>query len=142
MRVSDLTGAQLDYWVARADGCVAGAAKEGGRALDGTCEPVVFTTSNGTLRVAKKGSVIDWAPSTDWAQAGPIIEREGIILRPFSDGAWGAAYEFDMDARGGVFYMSGSQEGATPLIAAMRAYVASKFGDEVDDLQVRKGLDK
>ena len=62
--------------------------------------------------------------STDWAQGGPIIEREGITLRSCIDGAaWDAelAYEETILA-----------PGPTPLIAAMRCYVASKLGDEVD----------
>lgn len=66
-----------------------------------------------------------WAPQEDWSQGGPIIEREGIcLLDPCSNqnrngqwhancGAWGA-------------------DGETALIAAMRCFVASKLGDEVD----------
>jgi len=53
--------------------------------------------------------------STDWAQGGPIIEREGIALLP----TWTAE-------RPGF-----SADGPTPLIAAMRCYVASKLGDEI-----------
>lgn len=58
--------------------------------------------------------------STDWALAGPIIERERIEIIPSvaDDGQWSAwAYQR------GPFYF-----GATPLIAAMRAFVASRFG--------------
>jgi len=63
--------------------------------------------------------------STNWAQGGPIIEREEITVarrggQSFSP--WGAVlqgFEFD-------------EEGPTPLIAAMRCYVASKLGDEVE----------
>ena len=58
--------------------------------------------------------------STDWSQAGPIIEREQIGLLPSGN----AYYERD----GGTFY----SYGPTPLIAAMRCYVASKLGDEVE----------
>ena len=66
-----------------------------------------------------------WNPSTDWALGGPIIEREGITIArrgKYSYSAWGAVlndFEFD-------------EEGPTPLIAAMRCYVASKLGDEVE----------
>ena len=60
------------------------------------------------------------AYSTDWAQGGPIIERERIELE--HDGhAWWARIKADED-----------YTGPTPLIAAMRCYVASKLGDEVD----------
>ena len=59
--------------------------------------------------------------SSDWAHGGPILEREGIsIYRMTSD--WSAAYN-----------PSGTpQDGPTPLIAAMRCYVASRLGDEVE----------
>jgi hypothetical protein len=65
-----------------------------------------------------------YAPSTDWSQGGPIIEREGIELVPDGGGAWGAAI------RGGD--EDDTSQAYTPLIAAMRAYVASKLGDEVE----------
>ena len=60
--------------------------------------------------------------STDWAQGGPIIEREFIELHTHSvndDGivAWRANDYMD---------------GPTLLIAAMRCYVAQVLGQEVD----------
>ena len=71
-----------------------------------------------------------WNPSTDWALGGPIIEREEIsISREFASSrvewaAWTPApIRDDAEAFG---------YGPTPLIAAMRCYVASKLGDEVD----------
>ena len=58
--------------------------------------------------------------SADWAQGGPIIERERIELE--HDGfQWWARIRADEDF-----------SGPTPLIAAMRCYVASVLGDEVD----------
>lgn len=72
--------------------------------------------------------------STDWAQAGPIIEREGIAIDCVRTSgkvdSWVAAMtypdkEFDGVARA-------EEQGPTPLVAAMRCYVASKLGDEVD----------
>jgi len=65
-----------------------------------------------------------WRYSTDWAKGGPIIEREGINI--IQSGSWFA--EMDADHSGGVIHA----EGDTPLIAAMRCYVASKLGDEVE----------
>ena len=65
----------------------------------------------------------EYAPSTDWAQGGPIIEREGIDVMPmfhFKPTGWQAQVP-------GTCY-----SGPTPLIAAMRCFVASKLGDEVD----------
>ena len=60
--------------------------------------------------------------STDWAQGGPIIKREHITLRCYTDALWDASI-------GRLDYVEG---GPTPLIAAMRCYVASKLGDEVE----------
>lgn len=64
--------------------------------------------------------------STSWSQAGPIIEREGINV--FIDDAestwhWGAGIYLKEKYYG---------FGDTPLVAAMRCYVASKLGDEVE----------
>jgi hypothetical protein len=61
--------------------------------------------------------------STDWAQAGPIIQREKINIQSVLCDArefWTAS-----------MYLA-ENEGQTPLIAAMRCYVASKLGDEVE----------
>lgn len=59
---------------------------------------------------------------TDWAQGGPIIEREAISLTQFSDyPKWTAKHPESLCI-----------DGPTPLIAAMRCYVASELGDEVD----------
>jgi len=63
-------------------------------------------------------------PSTDWAQGGPIIEREEIYLNPNNgNDLWFA--ETTIDGPRGEF-------GPTPLIAAMRCYVANKLGDEIE----------
>jgi hypothetical protein len=62
---------------------------------------------------------------TDWALAGPIIEREGINIEFDPDvPQWFASYD-----RGEVVC---GYSGLMPLIAAMRCYVASKLGDEVE----------
>lgn len=71
-----------------------------------------------------------FAPSSDWMFGGPIIERERIALVN-SGGEW------DAYVRGGYTHDEGvtgaaESSGPTPLIAAMRAYVASKLGDEVE----------
>ena len=59
--------------------------------------------------------------STDWAEGGPIIEREKIAT-DFDGAAWCAS-----DNAAPLAYY-----GPTPLVAAMRCYVASKLGDTVD----------
>ena len=66
----------------------------------------------------------DYEPSTDWALGGPIVEREGITLASPNpiDANWCAM----------LWGAQAKQSGPTPLIAAMRCYVASKLGDEVE----------
>lgn len=61
--------------------------------------------------------------SSKWEQGGPIIEREKICTAPDGDGSEWRGISFDGKTDG---------YGPTPLIAAMRCYVASKMGDEVD----------
>ena len=58
--------------------------------------------------------------SKHWAQGGPIIERERFEFRQARTGML-ASYQ------GGPTWF-----GQTHLIAAMRCYVASKLGDEVE----------
>lgn len=61
--------------------------------------------------------------STDWSQGGPIIERERIGL------GFGVGIDSNRWEAG---YITPEETGPTPLIAAMRCYVASKLGDTVD----------
>jgi hypothetical protein len=115
-RVADLEGALLDAAVALAEG----------DALpnfwrdpeDGTC----------WSRPGRE----EWKPSERWDQGGPIIERERItVTLDDADGLqWFASVGAWMchDLVVGEF----SATGATPLIAAMRAYVASRFGEEAE----------
>jgi hypothetical protein len=66
-----------------------------------------------------------FTPSTRWAQGGPIIEQELIELSidgASNDGMW-VAKSPDWHA---------PASGPTPLVAAMRCYVAAKLGDTVD----------
>lgn len=96
-------------------------------ALDWAVARVEFV---GTLPLRIVSGVIytvegdNWNPSTDWAQGGPIIEREGLCL-------WSEGYDWEAKIQIG----SGewlTEWAETPLIAAMRCYVASKLGDEVE----------
>ena len=72
--------------------------------------------------------------STNWAAAGPIIEREGIAIdcerSDWCIEGWIAALIHEDKKYGGIMRTEGN--GPTPLIAAMRCYVASKLGDEVE----------
>jgi hypothetical protein len=80
-------------------------------------------------------SVAEWAaendtgfhPSRNWAHGGPIIE--GVRISISCGGltpAW-RAKTIDKDRQYIVY-----ADAATPLIAAMRAFVQSRFGDEVE----------
>ena len=70
-----------------------------------------------------------WTPlfSTNWSQGGPIIEREEIFLAKSILGGWtGSMYVKDKD------YNCIMHAAPTPLIAAMRCFVAAHLGDEVE----------
>lgn len=58
--------------------------------------------------------------SMNWEQGGPLIEREKITTSD-CEGGWVAGYN------GTLTYF-----GPTLLIAAIRCFVASKLGDEVE----------
>ena len=69
---------------------------------------------------------VNYSPSTNWAQGGPIMEQERISLQAGHSGWWVASIlNLNDDA---TFSMGGS----TPLIAAMRCFCASKLGEEVE----------
>lgn len=112
IKTSELTGAALDWAVAR-------------------CEGLKYTTRNDVRFEPRQVYAGDWSPSIDWSQAGPIIEREEIGIRrnaPCMDGRqWEASPSITAKGAGGRWCY-----GPTPLVAAMRCYVASKLGDEVD----------
>ena len=69
-----------------------------------------------------------YSPSTDWAEGGLLIQRERMKVMPCMDvlvEKWIASHCLRQS--------KWSQEcGPTPLIAAMRCYVSSKLGDEVE----------
>ena len=113
MKTSELIGPTLDWAV-----CVA----EGN-------SPVINPKRFGGTSFGRFESELGYAIkhySTNWAQGGPIIEREIAVIRKGEQSAiWFASI---MDAS--MDYMT--YEGPTPLIAAMRCYVASKLGDEVE----------
>ena len=113
MRTSELTGAALDWAVAKCEGYT-----------DWCAETEKLLPPR---RVYGWVDLCDLNYSTDWAQGGFIIEREEISVerrKPcMKDEQWGAK---------GWKAMQNFHTGPTPLIAAMRCYVASNLGDEVD----------
>lgn len=68
------------------------------------------------------------AYSTSWADAGPLIEKHHIHIAPMAGkGYVWCATVVDDSGRGAW------KEGRTPLVAAMRALVAARYGAEVPD---------
>jgi len=119
MKTSELTGAALDWAVTRAN----------------------YEINHETVWEQDRDTC---EYSTDWAQAGPIIEREKIELSAYS-GCWEARYWEGRAAalqglppdvaastlRARKIPLSVARVGPTPLVAAMRCFVAGKLGDDV-----------
>lgn len=127
MKTAELTGAQLDYWVAKAEGFIKTRSEYGDK-------PLLWDTGGAFFRVdGPVGQLGDerWWPSTNWAHAGPIIERAGLCLLKTAAG-WEAGEYPEASGMACSFCGSG-QSGPTPLIDAMRAFAASKFGEEVTE---------
>ena len=108
MKTSELTGAALDWAVAK-------------------CEGVKVEQIMGL----SLWSSANWKRySTNWAQGGPIIEREEVdIDYAPTERQWYAHVFTIHDDEILQHFMT---KGPTPLIAAMRCYVASKLGDTID----------
>jgi len=105
---SELRGAALDWAVAVALG-----------------HKDIITDFGAYIRIrTQPAGALTFSPTVDWAQGGPIIEREGISVWEFDDVTWKA--ETPLVGVDCVY------EAPTPLIAAMRCYVASKLGDKVE----------
>ena len=97
MKVNDMTGAALDWAVAKCEGI------------------------NNGWGMWSGSQWIGIPYSTDWAQGGLIIEREKI----------GVGYDQELGWVG-IDTNAHYQTGDTPLVAAMRCYVASKLGDDIE----------
>ena len=127
IKVSEATPIQLDWLVAKCEGVLVQCDSEEGLIIN---------------------NIIGWIPyrpSANWAQGGPIIEREKIDLE-FMDNfeAWcgsvvreyGQDRESYSDDQDRESYTAEQESfvgyGPTPLIAAMRCYVASKMGNVVE----------
>lgn len=106
MKTSELTGIALDWAVNKCEGATETA-------------PRKFYGWGGAL----------FGYSTNWAQGGKIIERERIAVEFVRRDEVDSALLVWSANKYGTGY---DEEGFTPLIAAMRCYVASKLGDEVE----------
>lgn len=65
--------------------------------------------------------------STSWLHGGPIIERENLSVMPAAGEGWRSYKTHRVDWAQQCY-----ADGPTPLIAAMRCFVASKLGDTAD----------
>jgi hypothetical protein len=123
IKTMELTGAALDWAVAKCEG------------HESRC-PWLLEKEGYTAWQSYERAWGNPLPrySTNWAQGGPIIEREKMCIdEPNCDAdcrGWSAVI---------IDWASKDDEensiegfGPTPLIAAMRCYVASKLGDEVE----------
>jgi hypothetical protein len=120
MNVADLDGVALDYWVARS--------------LHDFVREIYFTDSGETVSIRGNDRGRPWdgrfTPSTSWEAAAAVLERaQRLEVRERTDG--GAAHcvaEF----HGGQRAVEG--RGDSLRVALLRAFVASRFGDSVDEV--------
>lgn len=106
MKVEELTNEQLNYWTAIAQGW--------------KTDPKV----NSYWRMGGVRTVYKWfyIPSTDWKQAGELIENYNLSLYYDESFGWSVDYGGSTDV-----YAD------TPQRAICMAVTTSKFGYEVDD---------
>ena len=81
---------------------------------------------------------IPYRPSVAWAQGGPIIAREMIDLRKIYNNGLPNANPYDC-WKAEIIFRDGKlvagdlfAYGPTPLVAALRCYVSSVLGEEVE----------
>jgi len=145
VRVSELSGVLLDYWVARAEAeetlkgsKLQPAGENRWTIVDPDDDFIMGYLVDGIQKRFKarrelnldSGTWHYW-PSGDWAYGGPLMEREkiGVTFGAFG-GLWHA-----LVLKEGVLGVRSTTTGPTPLVAAMRAYVISKFGEEVPEAE-------
>ena len=122
MKVSELTGEKLDYWVARI-------VNPGGYYViedDGVCWEIDPPRTDGYCsgrRILSRS----FQPSTEWFDLGPLIDKFKINIEWVDDGKYCSAFIKPVTGPDDVRF------GQTPQIAACRAIVASVYGEEVDD---------
>jgi hypothetical protein len=123
VKVSEAKGQVLDCLVAKAIG------------------KTIYRSKTGRWMTANYGEFkyrhgTPWfEPAISWAQGGPIIEREEIALEPMTHDKFGDGW---LATR--VESLAVCMEfGPTMLIAAMRCYVVSQLGDEVEVPDELKG---
>lgn len=120
--VSTLEGRELDYWVAVA------------------MDEDFYIDDDGSVIVVDREDVdpgtdlayeFKFDPSSDWAFSGPIIQENGItLMHDRESGVWYAADS--ILEKGKSAPPNYAMTDLSPLVAAMRVFVAIKFGPVVD----------
>lgn len=119
IKIANLSGAKLDWAVAKCEG----------RTIVGFLGGAVWVKGRTENGYELAGCDFVYAPRADWVLSGPIIEREGIEsqLGMRRDEGEFHAWWFCKGING-----NHQNEHSSLLIAAMRCYVSSKLGDEVE----------
>lgn len=112
IKVSEATKAQLNYVVSQLEG------------VDHDTAILNITVGD------DNGWHLDYAG--DWAQGGPIIEREGVAIFKGTVLVSGTDWAACQSGKHSWIDTSTYDEitGPTPLVAAMRCFVAAKLGEE------------
>ena len=114
MKVSELTGDNLDYWVAKAQP-----------------NSGIYIASNGKPYISYDSCEADYYhPSTNWQQCGELITDFGIEVKPLQnrmDGSWYAICKYYS------CYRNNGSVGLSAQEAICRAVCASVYGEEVSD---------
>lgn len=123
MKTNELIGSALDWAVAVADNLL----------------PKHISLNTDLTHPLVLDGIQSYGPSFIWSQGGPIIELEKItvvfrIMRDGSTNYWATTEPNDLRTD----YEPVGLDGPTPLIAAMRCFVASKLGDTIDIPEVLK----
>jgi hypothetical protein len=123
IKTSEATELQLDFLVAKSEGIEVRLDYHSHNFYE-TIDPRVAEYYNNALEMTV------YNPSDYWLHGGPIIEREKISIEHLTGAGDGGVdvWVATCDVQLKIF----EKQGNTPLIAAMRCYVASKMGDDID----------
>jgi hypothetical protein len=122
IKTQDLNGAALDWSVAKCEGQVNNGSYG---------EPIRI---EGDLHLFYCGTTLSapYRPSYEWAQCGPIIEREKLLISAWGTNQWRAQSYWNHGYDTFVHVPMYESLAPTPLIAAMRCFVELRIGAEVD----------
>lgn len=119
IKASEAVGDVLDCLVAMAAGHAT--------FVLGDCE---YSLKDSTVWQRGCASPRPFRPSRDWSEGGPILEMAGIELkRGFGKPLLWAAFAYDWSYN---CLSSSGKTGGSPLIAAMRCFVAVRLGQEIE----------